>query len=580
MEYLVIGLLLLAFFLAKGILDKKKYAKSLRQRLLAEFGTVSKETYSTEKLAFIRQYFEAVRRPAYDIDDTTWNDLELDELYFVLNRTVSAIGEEYLYAMLRQPEFDPEELAERERLISFFKTNTEGRLTVQTALAQIGKNRKYSVYACMNFMKQLKRESNVFHYASAALLLASVGLVFFQPAVGAFATMVVVILNFVTYVKRKGEMEAYLSTAGILIRLLCSSEKLAECKLPEIAVYAERMKTLQRRFASFKRNYWIVASKKPTGDILDAVMTYFRMLFHLDLIKFNSMLKIYDAQEEKLKELYQVAGYLDALCAVASFRALLGEDGYCVPELLPESLPKKDLAGNGCGADGTGAGKKEHSPVYEAELLYHPLLSTPVKNSIRADKSVLLTGSNASGKSTFLKAVAINALLAQTMHTATAKAYRASYFQILSSMALRDNMQENESYFIVEIKSLKRIYEATKAPVCTLCFVDEVLRGTNTVERIAASKEVLLGLAKSSRTICFAATHDIELTYLLEQACDNYHFEETVTEDTVTFDYRLHGGRAASRNAIRLLRMLGYPETMIKKAEATAEHFLTTGEWT
>lgn len=558
MEYLVIGLLLLVFFLAKGIYEKRQYKKNLQKRLLAEFGTVSEEVYSVEKLASIKQYFDAVRRPAYDIDDTTWNDLELEELYFVLNRTVSAIGEEYLYAMLRQPEFDPEELAERERLISFFETNVEGRLAVQMALAQIGKQRKYSVYACMDFMKQLKRESNVFHYASAGLLLASVCFAFFQPVIGVITTVAIAILNFVTYFKRKGEMEAYISTAGILIRLLCSSEKLSDCRLPEITAYTDRMKSLQHHFASFKKNYWIVASKNPTGDILDAIMTYFRMLFHLDLIKFNSMLKIYDAQEEELKELYQVAGYLDALCAVASFRALLGEDGYCVPELLPES---------------------PHFPVYEATLLYHPLLNTPVKNSIRAEKSVLLTGSNASGKSTFLKAVAINALLAQTVHTVAAKTYRASYFQILSSMALRDNLQENESYFIVEIKSLKRIYEATKAPVCTLCFVDEVLRGTNTVERIAASREVLLELAKSSRTICFAATHDIELTYLLEQTYDNYHFEETVTEDTVYFDYRLHSGRTASRNAIKLLRMLGYPEEITKKAEKSAEHFLTTGEW-
>ena len=109
--------------------------------------------------------------------------------------------------------------------------------------------------------------------------------------------------------------------------------------------------------------------------------------------------------------------------------------------------------------------------------------------------------------------------------------------------------------------------------------MDEVLRGTNTVERIAASREVLAGLANNGRTLCFAATHDIELTYLLEQECDNYHFEETVTDDKVEFDYMLKEGRATSRNAIKLLRMLGYPEEIIKKAEHSAEQFLKTGEW-
>lgn len=555
MEYVVLAGILLALLIAKGCYDSVNYKKKVRRQLRNQFGTVSEESYSEEKLLSLKSYFEAVRRPAYDIDDITWNDLELDELFMVLNQTVSAVGEEYLYAMLRQPEFDPEEMKERERLISFFQTDEESRIAIQEALYQIGKSKRHSVYACMSYMSRIKRESNIPHYLAIAALAASVASAFFFPAVGVVAVCGVVIYNLVSYLKRKPEMEAYLSTITYLIRLLYASEKLARSEIPEISVYAGRMKELNRHFASFKRNFWIIGSKKPTGDMLELLMMYFRMLLHLDLIKFNSMLKVYDRHSGELTQLYQAAGYLDALCAAASFRALLGEGRYCVPEL----------------SVGT-------TSFYEAEELYHPLLEAPVANTILAKRSVLLTGSNASGKSTFLKAAAINALLAQTIHTAAAKSYRAAYFQILSSMALRDNMKGNESYFIVEIKSLKRMFEAAKAPVCTLCFVDEVLRGTNTLERIAASREVLAGLA-GGRTLCFAATHDIELTYLLEPVCDNYHFEEAVTDDAVTFDYVLREGRATSRNAIRLLGMLGYPAEVIERAEASAEHFLATGEW-
>lgn len=102
------------------------------------------------------------------------------------------------------------------------------------------------------------------------------------------------------------------------------------------------------------------------------------------------------------------------------------------------------------------------------------------------EKGVLLTGSNASGKSTFLKTVAVNAILSQSVNTCMAKKYEAPLFHVYSSMALRDNMDSGESYYIVEIKALRRILDAAeqeKIPV--LCFVDEVLRGTNTVERIA-----------------------------------------------------------------------------------------------
>jgi DNA mismatch repair ATPase MutS len=120
MEYLVFAVAIVLFLAGKGIYDKKRYKQNLRRMLSEDFGTVSDEEYSAEKMQSLRSYYEAVKRDAYDVDDITWNDLELDELFMVMNRTVSAMGEEYLYAMLRRPQFDSEEMQERERLISFF----------------------------------------------------------------------------------------------------------------------------------------------------------------------------------------------------------------------------------------------------------------------------------------------------------------------------------------------------------------------------------------------------------------------------------------------------------------------------
>ena len=111
-----------------------------------------------------------------------------------------------------------------------------------------------------------------------------------------------------------------------------------------------------------------------------------------------------------------------------------------------------------------------------------------------------------------------------------------------------------------------------------LCFVDEVLRGTNTLERIAASAEILSWLA-GANAMCFAATHDIELTHILEENYSNYHFQEYVKENEVLFDYKLYPGRAVSKNAIKLLRMLGYDEGMTEHAEARVKHFEGSGNW-
>lgn len=92
-------------------------------------------------------------------------------------------------------------------------------------------------------------------------------------------------------------------------------------------------------------------------------------------------------------------------------------------------------------------------------------------------------------------------------------------------MSLRDNLTNNESYYIVEIKSIKRILDSINDEIPTLCFVDEVLRGTNTIERIAASSHILKSLTDKN-ALCFAATHDIELTNILENIYSNYHLRK------------------------------------------------------
>ena len=130
----------------------------------------------------------------------------------------------------------------------------------------------------------------------------------------------------------------------------------------------------------------------------------------------------------------------------------------------------------------------------------------------------------------------------------------------------------------MEIKSLKRILDHADGKIPMLCFVDEVLRGTNTVERIAASSEILESMERPD-VMCFAATHDIELTHILEEGYDNYHFQEEVNEEAVLFHYQLYPGRAVSRNAIKLLKVMGYDNAIIDKAEQRAEHFLARGEW-
>ena len=550
----VIGVMMLGLII-KGIYDKKKERERLVLRLRNNWGRLPEEEYSETKLASIEYYYwnklMEKEKNSFFLDDITWNDLNLTELFFMLNNTGSAMGEELLFAMLHKPETKEAPLKEREEIISFFEKNPEARLNLQTAFAFIGKNKKISVYEYMDRMETVRRESNLLHYFGVAGILASTVLLACGIGIAGILLLGFILFNLLTYYKRKGEIELYYSVIMYLIRMLEHAGKISKENIPELNCYFKLLQEHTLELKGFRKGAPAVTPTNPTGDIAAFFLDYFRILFHSDLIRFNNMMKHYFNNKDRMVEVFEIIGFLDAMCAVASFRALLGE--YCLPEFTEEKQ-------------------------YTAKQLYHPFLEEPVPADMNTVKSVLITGSNASGKSTFIKAAAMNAILAQTIHTVCAKSYQASFFKVFTSMALTDNLFGNESYYIVEIKSLKRILDAIGEEIPVLCFVDEVLRGTNTVERIAASSRILHSVANSN-ALMFAATHDIELTYMLEECFDNYHFEEQILEDKVFFDYQLKQGRATSQNAIALLGMLGYPEEIISKARAAAAHFLKEGEW-
>lgn len=553
MQYAIIIAIVLVALFVKSIYDERRFTQKLYRRMEREWGQVPQEEYSEEKYRSLQYYYEHRKRERGDIDEITWNDLDMDQIFMTMNNTGSAAGEEYLFAMLHRLSFSEQELAERNRLMEHFSQDKAKRQAFQEQFMRMGKERNISIYQYIHLLHLLKRESNAAHYISFMFMVAAIALIFVNPVAGVMSVIVIGIYNAFSYYKRKGEIEKYFSVVSHLIRMMDGLKVLTTLSDDAAAEYTETIAKNLKVFSGFRKGARIVAAKKPTGDLLEGMIDYLRMLFHIDLIKFNRMLQVFDQNETELTELFETAGFLDAMIAAASYRELMGK--WCVPQL------------------------SHAAPFLETENIYHPMLDAPVPASLCEHRCVLITGSNASGKSTFIKTLAINAILAQTINTVMASSYRASFFIVASSMALRDDIFNKESYYIVEIKSLKRIMDMLNDEVPVLCFVDEVLRGTNTLERIAASAEILSGLAENN-AMCFAATHDIELTHILEEQYSNYHFQEYVQENDVLFDYKLYPGRAVSKNAIKLLRMLGYDESITERAQARARKFEETGSWT
>lgn len=544
-------LVLIAFTCYICIQNRQVKLRTLR-RIRNQYGKRPEREYEFEEFDAITHYFERKSKTRFYIDDITWNDLDMDTIFMLLNQTYSCVGESYLYSLLRTPSFSGVELEERERLVRYFMEHEREREQMSWFFAKVGKTGKKSIFDYIYNLAECRPGSRTMDLVCLAAICAGAASIFLT-SYGALLLLAALTFSWATYYKEKKRMEPYIVSCKCFLEMLKMADRLASLKSKETEPYIRKIEEAGNQFRKFRKNsYFVVAGGDGIGGIL---LDYLKLTFHLDLLQFPTLVKELGGHMEEFETLTRNIGELESAIAIASFRAMMGEGEWCLPEL--------SQTGEVC---------------LTAEQIYHPMIEEPVKNSISVKSGVLLTGSNASGKSTFLKTLAINGILAQTIHTCLAKRYASSYYQIYTSMALRDDLQSQESYYIVEIKSLKRILDHVKDSVPMMCFVDEVLRGTNTVERIAASSQILKSMAVPG-VLCFAATHDIELTHILENDYRNYHFQEEVEDNDILFNYRLYEGRAVSRNAIKLLSIIGYQEDIIKQAEKTAQLFLDTGEW-
>lgn len=560
MEVLVfVGVIMLVVIALsiKARVDAATAEKNYYARLIRDYGKKKDFSGAPERYFFLGRFFERHKKK-FSVDDITWNDLGMDKVFQRLNYTHSACGEEYLYYRLRCPKMESKEdcfSANEEALIDYLMEHDTERANLQMAYHKIGYTGKYSLYQYLDFLDNLGERNNKAHFAAFAFYALFIASSFFVPAVGIFGIIGVMIVQIFRYLKENSENEPYLVSFAFILRFLLGADSVAKTECGEAKEICGQIQEKRKKLSGISK-YALFIKKSDTSqaDPMSALYDYFKMISHVNLIQFNRMLAEVKKNRELLDELYERMGYMEYILAVGEYRKSLAY--YCKPEFV------KDQG-------------------FACEELYHPLIDQPVACSFQTNKGVLVTGSNASGKSTFLKAVAINAILAQSIGTVLAKSCSTDYYRLYSSMALRDDLEQKESYYIVEIRALKRIVDANLEEGATgrvLCFVDEVLRGTNTVERIAASTQILKHFS-SEKVLCFAATHDIELTHLLEKQYDNYHFEEEVSEGDIKFNYELKNGRATTRNAIKLLEIMGYRPSIIEEAEKQAKHFTESGKW-
>ncbi len=535
-------LLALAAYFIYSIYSSLHGAKQRRDAADKSFGTYAEHSQE-EWDALYAQWSLQEKTDQSGVDDITWNDLDMNLVFHRINACMTTPGEEELYNRLRALQCVEDDW---EITLAALDQNPSMRLHIQTLLSHVGKNCENSLPGLIKAPEEYRLAYSWLFQAAAYLPLAGASLLFVPgvAAIGLAALILTLMLNAYLYYWGGRQLRGRIHTMHYLKSLLWFAKKVSRMPMPGLEAQKKRLKAAVIPFVHTRGTFSVTAQEGMIAGDIGALMMFFQVFFLTELRAYNRMMSVACKHVKELDALYRSIGRLDVLVSTLSFRKSL--PNYCLPHFRQQTS-------------------------VSAEDIVHPLLQNGVANNIRFCRGVLLTGSNASGKSTFIKALAINAIMAQSINTCTAASFALPRARVISSMALRDNLSDGESYFVVEVKSFRRILQAVNHSPC-LCFVDEILRGTNTIERIAASTAVLKSLQTGS-SLCVAATHDIELTELLSGQYDNYHFKEEIKDKGVFFDYTLRQGPSKTRNALLLLQAYDFPEKVVQEASDMVKGF-------
>ena len=380
----------------------------------------------------------------------------------------------------------------------------------------------------------------MFRLLSLTSLLSLIFLVFNANML--FVLPAVFVVNLIVHYWNKKNLYQYLNSLPQLLRLNTVAQDLYNNDLfkeinPNLPNSFSTLNKLRIRMSFFRME---VKLQGDFSELLWGLFELFKIFFLLEPLLLFGMLKQLDTKRKEIEEIFLFVGEIDSLISIASLRN--GLDKYCIPKIIHDQK------------------------VVMADEVYHPLIIDCVKNSIHVDrKSILLTGSNMSGKTSFIRTIAINAVTGLTLNTCFAGEFSMPRMRIFSAIRISDDLMNDKSYYFEEVLTIKEMIDNSMDGKPNLFLLDEIFKGTNTVERISAGKAVLSFLIKAEN-IVFVSTHDIELADLLKDEYELYHFSEKVDHKTVAFDYKLKEGKLKNRNAIRILEINNYPEDIIKEA--------------
>ena len=490
--------------------------------------------------AATRRYFDIAPQDSdarrFVLDERTWSDLDLDEMTRRLDRCVSPMGSQSLYRALRHSHLDAAPVTARRAVIDALAGDAALRDWLFLALHPLDDARAARVVDLV--MGEAPRPPR-WAVAAAAVPLAATAIVALAWT-GALSWGWVVPLFLLASLAHFAHQRsitalplAFLAAlVGAARRIVVARDQRLVALFPTMAEDAAATASLYRRLVP-------LVFEDSLG-----LLQYVKIFWLVDVIAYALSYRELRARRPQLQRLFDAVGALDALLSAAAFLARHPEA--CRPELAPN---------------------RDARTIRGAR---HPLVAGAVANDYRPGaRGALVTGSNMAGKTTFLKTLGVNTVLAQCFGLTLAEEWRMPHLRVLTSIGRADNLISGRSYYMAEVESVLRLVRAAATDDPHLLLADEVFRGTNPEERLAGSAEVLRYLARGPHVVV-AATHDLDLVRELGDRYDAYHFGDSLGTEGLRFDYTLRPGPCASRNAIALLAHIGYPAEIVERARRRA----------
>jgi hypothetical protein len=477
------------------------------------------------------------------VDDRTWADLAMDEVFAAMDRTVSMPGGQSLYHQLRTYEFNADVLRERSRQQEIFRRNAGIREQIQLAMSRLKHGgAAYVGPLLLGSMPERPAFAWVLQLLSVATPACLVAMLFVHPLI--MAAVALALINAAIYYTYGQRISPHFVGFSQLNSLLAVAKELGaqrnEHRLPQLETLSRHSALVTRLH---RRLGWLVADRTALPELVAALYAYLNLICLADIAVFLGSTRILREHREALLEVFDAVGTLDASIAVASYTTGL------ITFTTPEFESGRRIAIEGA---------------------YHPLIPNAVANDLTlAERSALIAGPNMAGKTAFIRTIGINLILAQTVHLCLARRAVVPTAEVRSAIRREDSLSEGESYFFTEVKQLLDFTRAPSGGRPQVFLIDEIFRGTNTMERIAISTSVLRHLARAH--IAFATTHDLELQDLLVGDYEMFHFSDRVADGHYGFDYHLSPGPVRSRNAIKLLELSGYAPSIIAEAQSVVE---------